>query len=135
MTDTPEAPSAQPRQGPAWEWALVEVFGHRSHAGRCREEDRFGTKMLRVDVPKIVEPAAPLEVRGDATSAGIAPAEPTIEWTTHYYGGSAIFSYTLTDEASVMRANAPYVSPYRARLPAPEPDGHEFDLDVDGRDE
>ncbi len=72
-----------------WEWAIVEIFGHRTHAGRTREEERFGTKMLRVDVP----------VRGDASAHG---------WTTHYYGGAAIFSFTLTDEDSVIRANKPY---------------------------
>jgi Protein of unknown function (DUF5131) len=40
------------------EWALVEVFGHRKHYGRAREVERFGTKMLRVDVPSLT--AAPL---------------------------------------------------------------------------
>lgn len=42
-----------------------------------------------------------------------------LTWTTHYYGGGSIFGLTLTDEVSVMRANKPYESPYRARLPAP----------------
>ena len=28
-----------------WEWAVVEIFGHRRHAGRTREEERFGAKM------------------------------------------------------------------------------------------
>lgn len=51
-----------------WEWAIVEVFGHRRHAGRIREEERFGAKMLRIDVPN----------KG-------APAEHG--WTTHWYGG------------------------------------------------
>ena len=34
-----------------FEWAIVEVLGHRKHAGRVREEERFGAKMLRIDVP------------------------------------------------------------------------------------
>ena len=29
-----------------FEWAIVEVLGHRKHAGRVREEERFGAKML-----------------------------------------------------------------------------------------
>jgi hypothetical protein len=84
-----------------WEWAIVEIFGHRRHAGRAREEERFGAKMLRIDVP----------LKGDAAAH---------VWETHWYGGSSIFSYTLTDEASVMRINRPYepASPYR--LPAPD---------------
>lgn len=84
-----------------WEWAIVEIFGHRRHAGRARQEDRFGTKMLRIDVP----------VEGNPDEKG---------WSTHYYGGSSIFSYSLTDEASALRANKPWAPPSRVSLPAPE---------------
>lgn len=84
-----------------WEWAIVEIFGHRSHAGRTREEERFGAKMLRIDVP----------IKGDPSANG---------WETHWYGGSSIFSYTLTDEDSVMRSNKPWDAPARYRLPGPE---------------
>lgn len=99
---------------------LVEIFGHRSHAGRAREEERFGSKMLRIDVP----------IKGDPIANG---------WETHWYGGSSIFSYTLTDEDSVMRSNKPYESPSRYRLPAPvedlnDPeDDHEPDDDWEER--
>lgn len=96
-----------------WEWALVEVMGHRSHWGRAREVERFGAKMIRVDVP----------IKGDPAVNG---------WETHFYGGSAIFSYTPTDEASVMRANKPYEPAARYRLPAPEP---ERDIEVEDGDD
>lgn len=76
-----------------WEWARVEIMGHRCHYGRTREEERFGSKMLRIDVPN----------KGDPAAHG---------WSTLYYGGSSIFSFALTDEASVMKGNKPYVSPY-----------------------
>jgi hypothetical protein len=36
-----------------FEWMLVEIFGHRTHWGRGIEVERFGAKMLRIDVPKI----------------------------------------------------------------------------------
>src|SRR5689334_12934495 len=62
-----------------WEWMLVEIMGHRTHWGRVREEERFGSKMMRVDVP----------LKGDPDTHG---------WGTFYYSGAAIFSYTLTDE-------------------------------------
>ena len=98
--DAATATEATPDDG--FDWAIVEIFGHRKHAGRAREEERFGAKMLRVDVP----------VDGD----------PEKGWTTHYYGGSAIFSFTLTDEATVKRMNKPYAMPSRY-LPSPdEPD-------------
>jgi hypothetical protein len=81
-----------------WEWAAVEIFGHRCHAGRIREEERFGVKMLRIDVP----------VNGDPQKHG---------WKTHWYGGASIFSLVLTDEASAMVANKPYDAPALHRLP------------------
>ena len=95
-----------------FEWAVVEVFGHRRHAGRIREEERFGAKMLRVDVP----------TEGDPAKA----------WATHFYGGAAIFSVSLSDMATVMRINAPATPPYRLRAPStpdPEPED-EIDDDL-----
>jgi hypothetical protein len=67
-----------------WEWAIVEIFGHRRHVGKAREEERFGAKMLRIDVPKI-------------------EANAELSWSSHFYGGASIFSFTLTDEKTVMR--------------------------------
>ncbi len=48
MTD--EAQPTTVDAEPKFEWAIVEIFGHRRHAGRTIEEERFGAKMLRVDV-------------------------------------------------------------------------------------
>jgi hypothetical protein len=102
------APASEQEPLP-YEWAIVEVFGHRRHAGRCREEERFGEKMLRIDIPK----------DGDPENMG---------WETVYYGGSSIFSYTLTDEANALRINKPYVSPYRISLPAPDVEEDDDDI-------
>lgn len=100
VVEGPETGAAEDR----WEWGIVEVFGHRKHAGRICEEERFGAKMLRIDIP----------VKGDPAANG---------WTTHWYGGSSIFSLTLTDEASALRANKPYEPPGRYALPARDEDG------------
>ena len=109
MTDE-EAPAMSAGSENAWEWAIVEVFGHRRHSGRIREEERFGAKMLRIDVP----------TNGDPLAHG---------WVTHWYGGASIFSLTLTDEASALRANKPYEPPSRYALTGPEGDD---DADDDG---
>lgn len=106
--------SAAPTDDDGWQWAIVEIFGHRRHAGRCREQEQFGAKMLRIDVPK----ATPEPTLFD--SADGKPSQPLIVWETHFYGGSAIFSFTPTDEASVMRANRGYAPPSLYRLPAPD---------------
>jgi hypothetical protein len=92
----------------SFEWTIVEIFGHRRHAGRAREEERFGSKMLRIDIP----------IKGDAATNG---------WETHYYGGASIFSYTLTDEETVVRINKPYSSASRYSLPAPRDDDGDDD--------
>lgn len=97
-------------QDAGWEWGIVDIFGHRKHAGRVREEERFGAKMLRIDVP----------VKGDHAANG---------WETHWYGGSSIFSYTMTDEETVVRANKPYDRPSVFRLAAPEYDEPELQDD------
>ncbi len=88
-----------------WEWCFLEIMGHRSHWGRSREEERFGSKMIRIDVP----------IEGD----------PAKGWATHYYGGASIFSFSLTDEATVMKRNKPWAPPSRVALPAP--DDHALD--------
>lgn len=93
MTD-----EAAAEQNEGWEWARVEIFGHTKHYGRIREEDKLGTKMLRVDVPKYDAP-------------------DVIRWETFWYSAAAIFSLARTDEESVMKANKPYESPYRLRAP------------------
>lgn len=72
-----------------FDYAIVEIYGHRKHAGRVREEERFGSKMLRIDIPN----------KGDPDTHG---------WATHFYGGASIFSFSLSDEATVMRLNKPY---------------------------
>ena len=78
-----------------WEWAIVEIMGHRRHAGRIREVERLGVKMIRIDVPK---PTGDADVK----------AEAIVEWETVFYPGTALFSLTPSDEATVIRKNAPY---------------------------
>ena len=97
QADLGKSPAAPESDG--WEWAIVEVFGHRRHAGRTREEERFGAKLLRIDIPS----------KGDAMVNG---------WETIYYGGSSIFSFSLSDEETCKRINKPYEPPARLSLPA-----------------
>ncbi|QOZ25345.1 hypothetical protein [Bradyrhizobium sp. CCBAU 51753] len=115
-TATIEQPAAASADN-GWQWVHLEVMGHRSHWGRVREEERFGTKMLRIDVPSFENQQAYLEAVGAKERS-----EPILAWETHYYSGASIFSFRLTDEATVMQANKPYQSPsrltYRASTPA-----------------
>jgi hypothetical protein len=93
-TATAEQPATPTAENDGWEWCFLEIMGHRSHLGRSREEERFGAKMIRIDVP----------IDGDPASKG---------WLTHYYGGASIFSYSIADEATVLKRNKPYEPPSR----------------------
>ncbi len=113
-----EITGAEPAQNElddGFEWAIVEIMGHRKCAGRVREEERFGAKMLRIDVPRLE--AAPIAEEGKPIPFHVAG------WVSQFYGGPSIFSYTPSDEATVLKINQPYVSPYRYSLPAPDEDG------------
>lgn len=114
-TETPA-----PAEDDGFEWMIVEVYGHRRHGGRVREEDRFGAKMMRIDVPTVLlEPAEP-----GATAIGVKDTT----WVTHWYGGSAIFSFVLTDEATIMRMNRKYAEPQRYIAPPRGSDDAEFGM-------
>lgn len=58
------------------EWAIVELFGHIRTAGRISEVERFGGKMMRLDVP--------------GADGEIA--------ATQYLGNAALYRVTVTSE-------------------------------------
>lgn len=110
MTDITENNADATATDDGFEWAVVEVFGHRRHAGRAREEERFGAKMLRIDIPTLAWP----DDQPDAK-------EPTVTgWVSHFYGGASIFSYTLTTEQTAMKINRPYKPASIYALPEPD---------------
>jgi hypothetical protein len=105
MTETAETTAPAPiGDEEGWEWCFVEILGHRSHWCRSREVEKVGAKMLRVDVP----------INGDPVANG---------WMTVLYGGGSIFSYTLSDEKTVMKKNKPWQE--AARLTYREDDEEE----------
>ena len=84
MNDTVEAPS----EGTVEKFAVVEVFGHRRLVGRVQEVEKFGTKLLGIDIPN----------EGDFAKG----------FVSQLYGGSAIFSVTPCTAAYVEREPRPY---------------------------
>lgn len=130
-TEPGAAPSAGPGTvdaallPPGFEWAIVEIFGHRRHVGRCTEVERFGTQMLRIDVPTL----PPTPTLFDAADG--KPPTPLVVWATFFYGGASIFSYVPTDEDTAIRSNraSPPPTPYRL------PHHHSIEPDDDGCDD
>jgi hypothetical protein len=128
MNDTPKDPVPE---NDGWEWMIIEIMGHRRHAGRAREEERFGTKMLRIDVPCF---------GGSPALNAERPEGPQLpsRWETRFYGGASIFSISLTDEETVMKMNHPYAPPARITMrPWPSDDEHASSVaeDIDGADQ
>ena len=73
-------------------WAIVELMGHVKLAGKITEEEKFGTKMGRLDIPD-----------GDG-------------FVTQLFGGSSVYRITIVTEAvarQVVKSHAPApVSPW-----------------------
>lgn len=66
-------------------WAIVELMGHCRIYGKVTEEERFGVKMGRVDIPA-----------------------PDGTFVTQYFGGGSVYRLTLTDEATVKQGLEQY---------------------------
>ena len=92
-----EAAAQAEESADGWEWMLVEVLGHRRHTGRVREEERFGAKLLRIDVP----------LKGDPEAHG---------WQTHYYAPASLYGLTPCTREAALQANRPYEPPARYAL-------------------
>lgn len=82
-------------------WGIVELMGHVRLAGRVSEEERFGTKLGRIDIPKS-EPCtcanAPNSIAAPVpcqlcNSTGIVQSS-----TTQYFGGASIYRVTPVSE-------------------------------------
>lgn len=71
--------------GEAEVWAIVELMGHVKLAGRVSEEEKFGAKMGRIDIPD-----------GDG-------------FVTQFFGGASLYRITIVTE-EVARAVAKNVT-------------------------
>jgi hypothetical protein len=74
------------------EFAVVELMGHRQRYGRIREVERFGTKMLRIDIPTF----------------SILMGELGVSWHTEFYGGASIYAIRPMSEEMVMNTARQY---------------------------
>lgn len=92
-------------------WAIVELLGHVRIAGRLSEEERFGAKMGRLDIPQ-----------GDG-------------FVTQYFGGGSVYRITpVTEEVARHVAKQVSTAPVSAwdfpkQLPAPARATDEDDFD------
>lgn len=101
-------------------WAILELMGHRRLAGLVSEEARFGTTLLRIDVPH-------------------DPKDGGKEFVTQYYGGGSIYCLTpTTEETARMVAKGSQPAPVyqyeinrERQLPLNVDDGDQNDYEQD----
>lgn len=91
------------------DYAVIEIFGHRRLAGRVIEVEKYGTKLLRIDIPE----------KGKFVNG----------FTTQMYGGASLFSVTPCDLATVERMNKPYEAAGKLTYREPEHDPANEDFD------
>ncbi len=92
-------------------WAIVELMGHVKLAGRLTEEEKFGSKLGRLDIPQ-----------ADGS------------FMTRYFGGASVYSISVVSE-EVARHVSKQTSPApvsawdfpKAALPAPATNDGEDD--------
>jgi hypothetical protein len=100
-------------------FAIVELMGHVRVAGWVTEEELFGTKLGRVDIP---------DVTADLTGG----ARPTEVHATQYFNGSALYRLTPCDEATARSVAAQFQPrPASLQLPAASDSGDHDDDDDD----
>lgn len=90
-----EAPETGSKMTEDHEWAIVEIMGYHRCAGRIFEVERFGAKLLRVDVP----------IGDDG-------------WATEFFGGSAIYRIRHCSE-EIARETASSLGDPRPAPPRP----------------
>lgn len=79
------------------EWAIVELMGHRKLAGWVTEEERFGSKFLRLDIPGATADEKHFDLweryqSGVLDEEGVVVANPFA--STQLYGAAAIYCVT-----------------------------------------
>lgn len=103
------------------QWAILELMGHVRLAGRVTEEEHFGAKLGRIDIPN-----------GDG-------------FTTQYFSGGSIYRLTPTTEViarQVAQSNQPQPvhrwelpAPAKADIPAEKPYSDDLPYDEDREDD
>lgn len=105
-------------------WAIVELMGHVRLAGRLTEEEKFGTKMGRLDIPaEVTCPTCGGSGNGEI-STGPDPANDPCAgclgkgqvpgFVTQMFGGGSVYRITVVTE-EVARHVAKGTSPEPVR--------------------
>ena len=84
------------------QWGIVSLMGHKTLAGKISEEERFGAKMGRIDVPGFQVCAACGDAVADCDRCNNTGKVEV--FTTTWFGGSSVYSLQYTDEETTRHA-------------------------------
>ena len=78
-------------------WAIVELMGHVRVAGRLSEEEKFGSKLGRLDIPQLRKSDC---VNCTDSSVSLAPCPVCRGGTfvTQYFGGGSVYRISIVSE-------------------------------------
>jgi hypothetical protein len=128
-------------------WAILELMGHVRMAGRVTEEERFGAKMGRIDVP-----TSPVRTCNNCDGSGDqAPPNPADlpcpicggkgtlggGFTTVYFTAASVYRMTpcTEDLARAVAARSQPEPVHRYELPAPKTERARTLYDPEGDDD
>jgi hypothetical protein len=112
-------------------WAIVELMGHVKLAGRMTEEEKFGAKMGRLDIPRTPDPNCKacggwghIDKSDVGEGQTAHPCGLCGGFVTQFFGGGSVYRITIVSEAvarHVAKGNAPApVSPWDFPKALPE---------------
>lgn len=82
-------------------WAIVELMGHVRLAGRLTEEEKFGAKMGRLDIPKS-ESCPMLGIAAHTMAPDACPqcggSGHVKGFVTQLFGGGSVYRITIVTE-------------------------------------
>lgn len=112
-------------------WAIVELMGHVRLAGKLSEEEKFGSKMGRLDIPTYEKCTCQNAVRPSVESPTVECSQCmgagfVTKFITQFFGGGSVYRISVVSEeaarhAAKSTAPAP-ISPWdfpKPALPAP----------------
>ncbi len=89
------------------EWAIIEVMGHITLAGRVSEQSIAGHAYIRVDVPKTARVSAFTKFYGPSSIYSITPVDEQIaQSTAEQLSAVPVSGYTIGELATDLRAEA-----------------------------
>lgn len=79
-------------------WGILELMGHVRLAGRISEEEKFGGKLGRIDIPRPSLKDCPACKGQLLTDGSECPVEGCGGFTTQFFNASSIYRLTPTTE-------------------------------------